>query len=104
MLIGKLAICWLTCVTWIVFAQYECAYGDGVGDAITLLVVSKDEADTCENCTCKEIQVECLFGPDSIGNFENLNVTQIIADSCERTKCICSSHGSDYIEKAEQRL
>ena len=68
MYIEKLAICWLICITWVVSAQYECTFEDVVG-AINLLVVSKDEADTCENCTCKEIQVECLFGPDSRGIF-----------------------------------
>ena len=102
MLIGRLAIFWLICITWIVSAQYECVYEDESGK-ITVEVVDRDEANSCENCNCKRIKVECLFGPDSYGGFQHLNVTKIHADSCDRSKCVCSSHGSDYVEKAELR-
>ena len=102
MLIGRLAIFWLVCITWIVSASYECAYEDE-GGGITVKVVSRDEAISCVNCQCKRIKVECLFGPDSQGGFQHLNVTKSYADSCDRSKCVCSSHGSDYVQKAEQR-
>ena len=102
MLIGKLAIFWFICITWAVQAQYECVHEDESGKII-VMVVDRDEANSCENCNCKRIKVECLFGPDSNGGFQHLNVTKIHADNCDRSKCVCSSHGADYVEKAELR-
>ena len=95
---AKLAIIWIICMIGIVSAQYECTYDDG-----SVKEVSKEEANSCEDCECKRIMVECLFGPDSRGDFSFLNVTKSFAESCDRTACVCASHGDDYNEIAEQR-
>ena len=98
MYIAKLAIIWIICMTGIVSAQYECTYDDG-----SVKEVSRAEANECEDCECKVIMVECLFGPDSRGDFSFLNVTKTAADSCDKTACVCASHGVDYNEIAAQR-
>ena len=67
------------------------------------MVVNKSTAKTCEKCVCEAILTECVFGPDSRGDFQHLNVTLDTAERCDRDNCICSSHGSNYVELAVER-
>ena len=72
-------------------------------------LLSKEQAQLCEttnptSCVCRQVLTECLFGPDSRGNFSHSNVTQAEANACDRAKCTCESHGlEEYLVVTENR-
>ena len=88
--------------------DYKCIRVDwnGVSGEITL---NRKDKLACErntdyrSCTCEYISVNCLVGPDSLGNFESMTLSMTYANSCDREKCICSSH-DNYLEIAQERL
>jgi len=68
--------------------------------------MDRAQAKNCEqnsSCRCEYIMVTCLIGPDSMGNFQREQVPLSYAESCERDKCVCSSH-DNFVEMAEKRV
>lgn len=57
---------------------------------------------SCE-CFCAPLLIACLYGPDGFGNFATTEVPPEEADSCDRSKCTCTSH-DDYAVTARERL
>ena len=55
-------------------------------------------ADPSFFCTCNKssVDVACLIGPDSRGDFFTAAVSKSYATSCDRSDCVCTSH-EDYV-------
>ena len=63
------------------------------------LVLDNQSANDCEghaelDCSCEDVSsgVACLFGPDSVGHFSVEEVPQSVADNCDKSWCVCSTH------------
>ena len=87
--------------------DYICLLGgdDENNGQVYKISATLQQKNECTSCSCRQIPVECLWGPDSYGQFTHqTNVLKSVADQCDRNSCICSSHGADFLKLAEERV
>ena len=85
--------------------DYICVLEDSESGQLYEISATLQQKNECTECSCMQVPVECLWGPDSYGNFTHQkNALKSVADSCDRASCICSTHGTDFLKVAEDRV
>ena len=106
----KLRLVLLYCAVQItlVEARWNCQRKRDDGWFEEVIVETFNEKKDCEldeslDCECFAVMTTCLIGPDSRGNFENMEVRVTYANNCDRESCICAIH-DDWVAIAEERI
>ena len=86
--------------------DYMCLLGPGEDGLYRPAVTDLSASSTCDandDCLCAALTSKCQFGPDADKDFVTQVVSAAMADMCDRSFCVCSSH-PEYQSRANERL
>ena len=69
-------------------------------------ILSEYQAGSCTRnnlCSCAEILTRCMFGPDHKGEFVTQEVSEKVAEDCNRDFCVCTTH-PNYQQIMDRRI
>ena len=75
-------------------SDYLCKFGpDGYGNYVEEIVDSGTALNCGDFCECTGlVNNKCYFGPDDEGKFIIEMASSELADSCDRSFCLCDTH------------
>ena len=86
--------------------DYVCLLGPGEDGLYRHEVTDPSTSSACDlsaGCLCAALTSKCQFGPDADKDFVTQVVSAAMADMCDRSFCVCTSH-ADYQSRVNERL